>query len=202
MSEEDYRKELMLRLYDQLWNSINVRITGMWQCISVLAGAFVILALVEKGTVSLDVAVSMIILIAGWLLWSLQDASYWYNRNLCIVANIEKQFFRKSDTKYIHYYMGEHRPQKMIAHLRIQYCLGMAIIGIFIFYHFSERILPGFSIPLNEATLDLKRALPYITISFVVVLLVILKKEHNRKYRDFLNKSPGTWANNEKQAKD
>jgi len=169
----------------------------MWQCIGVLAGAFVILALVEKEIVSLDVAISMIILIAGWLLWNLQDASYWYNRNLCIVANIERQLFRRSDTKSIHYYMGQHRPQRMIAHLRIQYCLGVGIIGMFIFYHFFERIVPGFSVPVDRTTLELKQALPYITLLFVVVLLVILKREHNRKYRDFLDKSPGVWANNE-----
>lgn len=198
MSNTNYREELLLRLYDQLWNSINVRITGIWQCIGVLGGAFVVLALVEKNIIPVDIAISIIVLLAGWLLWNVQDASYWYNRNLCIIANIEKQFLLRSDARNIHHYMVEHRPHKMITHLRIQCYLGIGIILIFIAYHLSERIVPGFSIPLREATFDLKRCIPYLTLLFVVVFLLMLRKQHKCKYKEFVSKSPGEWAAREK----
>jgi hypothetical protein len=191
---EKYRVEFLLRLYDQLWNSINVRITGIWQCTGVLAGALVVLSLSEKDIIPMDVGASVIVLLTGWLLWNVQDASFWYNRNLCIVANIEKQMLEKSDARKIHYYMGEHRPQKMITHLRIQFYLGVGIGGMFLVYHFLKRVWPGFLIPWADARIDLTRALPYMVATFVVGLLRRLKTEHDRKYKEFLENSPGEWG--------
>jgi hypothetical protein len=194
MCEDKYRSEFLLRLYDQCWASINVRITGMWQCVGVLAGAFVVLALAEKEFVPLDIAVAIIILLAGWLLWGLEDASYWYNRNLAIVANIEKQFLHRSDKGRIHPYMAEHRPSKMITHLKIQYCLGIAITIVFVLYHFTERIIPGFGVALTWDNLDLKRAIPYVVVVFVAISLRVLRKSNAKKYKEFLEKAPGEWA--------
>src|SRR3546814_2866580 len=42
--------------------------------------------------ISLDVAASLIILLCAWLYAHMLDAAYWYNRNLVIIANIERQF--------------------------------------------------------------------------------------------------------------
>jgi hypothetical protein len=48
------------------------------------------------------------------------DASYWYDRNLGIIANIERQFLTKNNLNDIQYYFAEHRPtSKMLTHLRI-----------------------------------------------------------------------------------
>lgn len=201
MCEDKYRSEFLLRLYDQCWASINVRITGMWQCIGVLAGAFVVLALAEKEFVSLDIAIALIILLAGWLLWSLEDTSYWYNRNQSIVANIEKQFLHKSDVRKIHPYMAEHRPSRMITHLKIQYWLGIAITIIFTLYHFTERIIPGFGTTLTWDNLDLKRAIPYVVVISIVISLHIIRKSNAKKYKEFIEKTPGEWAEQSTEVK-
>lgn len=184
------REELLLKMYDQMFNDINRHILVVWQSIGVLVGAFAIFALVEKKVVSLDIAVSIVLLLSAWLLAHLFDASYWYNRNLVIIANIERQFLQKEDLKDVHYYFGKHRPKnKMIEHLRIQLALGMALCCIVLCYHFFERVLPGFSAPLSR--FDPIRSLPYI---FVVVSFFYLRnvKRHTRKkYEAFIKNSPG-----------
>jgi hypothetical protein len=64
----------------------------------------------------------------AWLFANLYDASYWYNRNLVIIANIERQFPGHDNLKEIHYYFGKHRKKSaMITHLKIQYALGLGI---------------------------------------------------------------------------
>ncbi len=109
------RAELLLKMYDQMFNDINRHIMVVWQSIGVVVGALTIFALVEKNVVSLDIAVSIVLLLCAWLLAHLFDAAYWYNRNLVIIANIERQFLTQDDLKNIHYYFGKHRPKnKMI----------------------------------------------------------------------------------------
>src|SRR6266511_2529460 len=98
----EHRYELLLRMYDQMFSDINRHIQIVWQSVGVLASTFGILvgilALFEKqvpiglANALLDVATALIMLIVGWLLAHVYDASYWYNRNLVIIANIERQF--------------------------------------------------------------------------------------------------------------
>ncbi len=158
------RQEFLLRMYDQLFNDINRHIMVVWQSVGVLIGAFTIFALVEKSIISLDIAASIILLLYSWLLAHLFDSLFWYNRNLVIIANIERQFLRTSDLTEIHFYFGEHRKKnKMIEHLRLQVSLGIALGVIACIYHFSERVIPGLSSPLSN--FEILRALPYILVS-------------------------------------
>src|SRR3546814_12158683 len=89
----------------------------------------------------LDVAASLIILLCAWLYAHMLDAAYWYNRNLVIIANIERQFLLNSDLQDIQYYFGAHRSKKnrMISHLKIQSALGVAVGGLVIFFHFRSE---------------------------------------------------------------
>src|SRR3954469_13812369 len=143
---EGARKEFLLKMYDQMFNDINTHILVVWQSVGVLVGAFALFALAEKGVLPTDIATAMIVLLASWLLAHLQDASYWYNRNLVIIANIERQFLVESDLRDIHYYFGEHRPQnRMISHLRIQFAFGASLGAIMLLVHFVRQVVPGFS---------------------------------------------------------
>ena len=122
----DRRDEFLVEMYRQMFNDINRHIMVVWQSVGVVVGAFAIFALVEKNIISVDIATSIIILLCGWLFAHLVDSGYWYNRNLAIIANVERQFLNKSDLRDIHYYFGKHRPNnKMITHLRIQQALGV-----------------------------------------------------------------------------
>lgn len=184
------REELLLKMYDQLFNDINRHIMVVWQSVGVLVGAFAIFALVEKKVISLDIASSIILLLCSWLMAHLFDAAYWYNRNLVMIANIERQFLVKEDLQQIHYYFGAHRPNnKMIEHLRLQLALGLGLGLIVLIYHFVERVVPGFSNPI--CNFELLRSVPYALVLASTVYLFALKKKLKEKYQEFIDNSPG-----------
>ena len=186
----DDRKEFLVQMYNQMFNDINRHIMVVWQSIGVLIGAFAIFALVEKDIVSLDVAVSLIVLLAAWLVAHLLDASYWYNRNLVIIANIERQFLTKDDLKLIHYYFGAHRPKnRMITHLKIQVALAVGLVGLVVGYHASVRVWPGVSSPLSA--LELSPMLPYLMLIASIVYIYKIDKDRDAAYLEFVTNSPG-----------
>ena len=147
----DDRREFLIKMYDQMFNDINTHILVVWQSVGVVVGAFAVFSLVEKNIIPTDFACSLMILLCAWLIAHLYDASYWYNRNLVIIANIERQFLKKSDLSEVQYYFGKHRGKSaMLTHLRIQYGLGVAIAGMFLTYHFSLRVWPGITAPASH----------------------------------------------------
>lgn len=184
------REDLLLRMYDQLFNDINRHITIIWQSISVVVGAFAVFTLVEKKIISIDLASSIVILLVFWLIAHLYDAAYWYNRNLTMIANIERQFLKVSDLKEIQYYFGKHRPaNSMLTHLKIQYAPGVGLGLLVLIYHFYVRVVPGFKLRINN--LDLIRCLPYMLVFVAIIYLYRLRKNRNDSYNEFLNNSPG-----------
>jgi len=185
------RKELLLKMYDQMFNDINTHIIVVWQSIGVLVGAFAVLALVERNIIPLDIGTSLILLLCGWLIANLYDSSYWYNRNLRIIANIERQFLLKSDLHEVHYYFGTHRSNKMITHLRIQRALGVGIGLLVLLFHFNTRVYPGLSAPWSN--FEFQRSLPYFAIMIVLIYVVRLKGQRDRSYDEFIQNSPGKW---------
>jgi|SRR3954467_6991923 len=127
MPDETPRQKFLLHMYDQMFNDINRHIIVVWQSVGVLIGAFAILALIEKHIITLDLGAGILVIICCWLLANLLDSSYWYNRNLAIIGNIEREFLSETDLRDIVYYFGAHRPtNKMITHLRIQRALGLS----------------------------------------------------------------------------
>ena len=187
---QDDRKEFLLKMYDQMFNDINTHILVVWQSVGVVVGAFAVFALVEKNIIPIDYACSLMIMLCAWLLAHVYDASYWYNRNLVIIANIERQFLKVSDLEDIHYYFGKHRSQSaMLTHLKIQYALGLGIALLFTFYHFATRVLPAIRAPAQN--LSFPRVLPYIFILFSVALLWMLRKNRIASYNEFVRNSPG-----------
>ena len=186
----DERKAFLMQMYTPLFNDINRHIMVVWQSVGVLIGAFAIFALVEKKVVSLDVAVTLILLLVAWLAAHLLDAAYWYNRNLVIIANIERQFLRADDLRAIHYYFGAHRPRnRMLTHLRIQMALGTGVVLLVLGYHASERVLPGFGQPVTA--FEFSRALPYLLLVAAGLYLWSLKRARDAAYAEFLRNSPG-----------
>jgi hypothetical protein len=177
-------------MYDQMFNDINTHILVVWQSVGVVVGAFAVFALAEKNIIPIDYACSLMIILCAWLLANLYDSSYWYNRNLVIIANIERQFLLASDLTAIQYYFGKHRKKSaMLTHLKIQYSLGLGIGLLFVLYHFATRVLPGIHSPLRN--FEFSRSLPYLFVLLSVWLLWILRKNRLESYREFLNNSPG-----------
>lgn len=189
------RADLLLKMYDQMFNDINRHILTVWQTIGTLGGAVALLGLVEKRVMSMDMAVSLIVLVAAWSMSHAYDSAYWYNRNLIIIANIERQFLLRSDLHDIHYYFGAHRKtNKMLTHLRIQYLFAVAVGGVAVLYHFFVQVTPGLSEPLSH--LQPARSLPYAAATSATCWLVWLRKQRTTSYKEMLKNSPGTSIDN------
>ena len=130
-SKEKARSDFLIAMYNQMMNDINRHIVVVWQSVSVLVGAFAAWSLIEKKIISLDIAATLIVIIAIWVIAHVYDAAYWYNRNLVIIANIERQFLTKKDLKEIHYYFGAHRSKtSMLTHLQLQLFLALGVAGL------------------------------------------------------------------------
>lgn len=184
------RNDFLIEMYNQMYNDIDRHILVVWQSIGVLVSAFAIFALVEKEIISIDLASAIIALLCAWLFAHLMDASYWYNRNLVIIANIERQFLEVSDLKKIHYYFGVHRPSnRMITHLKIQMALGIGLGALVLLFHFSTRVFPGFVEPWS--TFDPARTLPYLVSVGAFTYCSWLSRDRDSAYAEFLKNSPG-----------
>jgi hypothetical protein len=186
---EKARSDFLIAMYNQLMNDINRHIIVVWQSVGVLFGAFAVFALVEKHVISIDIAATAIVLLCTWVVAHVYDASYWYNRNLVIIANIERQFLRQTDLKEIHYYFSEHRRAgSMITHLELQKWLAIAVAGLVLGVHLMTVLIP--------AICDAKRfnaplVLPWV---FTCVGLLFWRHSHKKaidRYQTFLRNSPG-----------
>ena len=183
-------EDFLIAVYNQMWQNINRHILVVWQSVSVLAGAFAVLALVEKSVISLDIAVSLIILISAWLIAHVFDASGWFNRNLVIISNIERQFLTRQDLHDIHYFFEGHREDRRpIEHLQVQFWFGIGITSLVLLHHFLTRVTPGIGSPISN--FDPPRALPYVTTIIAFLFLRNLWKKQREQYKKLLEKSPG-----------
>src|SRR5688572_13039755 len=107
MTSEDHlsrRDEFILAMYSKLWDNIDRHLTVVWESVAVLAGATAVFALSENQIISIDVAGALLVLVSGWTVLHAYDANSWYNRNLAIIANIERLFLEAEDAKRIHYF--------------------------------------------------------------------------------------------------
>jgi hypothetical protein len=187
------RAELLLHMYDQMFNDIDTHILVVWQSVATLIAAFAVLALTEKNIISIDLAISLLILVCVWQIAHIYDAGYWYNRNLAIIANIEKLFLTTADLKDVHYYFGSHRPNNpMLTHLQIQYFLGEGIAMLVLVFHFLTRVWPGFGESISN--FEPTRAFPYAVGIFGLRYLWKLRNQRNESYAEFLRYSPGVQA--------
>ena len=187
--QEKARSDFLIAMYNQLMGDINRHIVVIWQSVGVLFGAFAIFALVEKNVISFDVATSLIILLCIWVVAHVYDASYWYNRNLVIIANIERQFLRQSDLQEIHYYFGTHRRSgSMITHLEIQLWLAIAVGALVLGIHFVTVIIPMLQTGKPGTGLA---ALPWLMALLGLWTGWYSNKKAKTRYETFLRNSPG-----------
>lgn len=190
LDPEKARSDFLIAMYNQLMNDINRHIVVVWQSVSVLVGAFAVWSLIEKGTISLDIAATLIIIIAIWVLAHVYDASYWYNRNLVMIANIERQFLRQTDLKEIHYYFGKHRKSSaMLTHLQLQLWLALGVAGLVFGLQFAEDVWPH--LVKCFAGLSFQNLLPTLVGIVGAVIWIWRHDLAKRKYAEFLANSPG-----------
>lgn len=188
--DADYRRQFLMHVYDQMFTDINTHILVVWQSVGFLVGAIAALALAETAILPIDIGYALIVLMTAWLLAHLHDCAYWYNRNLAIIANIERQFLTPNDLKHVHYYFGKHRRSNaMLTHLKIQYYFGAALALLALIYHFVKRVAPGIGAPWGN--FELPRALPYIVAVAAAFYVLLFAHRCKNKYDEFLKQSPG-----------
>ena len=188
--QRQQRKAFLIEMYKQLFANINRHILVVWQGVAVLAGAVALFALVEKSFLSLDLACSFFVLLLGWFVAHVLDASTWFNRNLAIMTNVERDFLRDEDLSLIHYYFGKPRPNnRMISHFSIQVAFALALALLVLGTHFAYRVVPGFTLPLGK--FDWMRALPYVVLLVTCLYLVAFWRKTEWNYSELLKNSPG-----------
>jgi hypothetical protein len=117
------------------------------------------------------------------------DAAYWYNRNLVIIANIERQFLQPSDLREIHYYFGRHRKTgSLITHLEIQIYLAVGVALLMLGTHFFTEVLPIWQKAKEGTGLTY---LPWAAAVGGMIVWIWSKRKAGRRYATFLKNSPG-----------
>jgi hypothetical protein len=185
----DRRDEFLVVMYEKMWDNINRHLTVVWEAATIIAGAVALFALTENGVLSLDIASTLIVAIAGWAVLHAYDANGWYNRNLAIIANIERMFLKADDDRNIHYFFRGHRKFELIEHLRIHAFLGGSFGALTLLYHFSVRVWPGFGAPWRN--FEPQRSLPYVAGALVAVAVMIFRRHYIERHKKFEERSPG-----------
>ena len=186
------RDEFLLVMYGKMWDNINRHLTVVWESAAILAGAVAVFALTENGTLSVDIASTLLVIVSAWTVLHAYDANSWYNRNLAIIANIERLFLKPSDAKDVHSFFLKHRDCGLVEHLRIHAFLGMSFGVLTLLYHFSIRVWPGLGAPL--AGLEPLRFLPYLAALAAAIAVGVLRRHYIEKHREFEANSPGVAA--------
>lgn len=186
----DRRDEFLVVMYERMWDNINRHLTVVWEAAAITAGAVALFALTENGVLSLDIASTLIVVIAGWAVLHAYDANGWYNRNLAIISNIERVFLEPGDDRKIHYFFSRpHRRFQLIEHLRIHALLGGGFGALTLLYHFSVRVWPGFGAPWSNV--EPQRSLPYVAGVLVVLAVMFFRRHYAEKHKEFEENSPG-----------
>jgi hypothetical protein len=152
----------------------------------VLLSAGAVFSLLERNVVPVDFAVTLVVIVAAWQVAHVYDASYWVNRNLLIIRNLERQFLRADDLRGIHYYFGRIRGNKMIEHFRIQFALGVLVAALALLYHAVNQ-----GLPVTYSAKESFKALPYLVTVLGLVFVLWLARRHSSSYANLVAASPG-----------
>lgn len=184
------RKEFLIAMYNQLCSEIDRHIKIIWQTVGILLSTFAVFALVEKEIVSLDLASAIIVLVGAMGIGIIIESNYWYNRNLIIIANIERQFLVDNDEIEIHHYFTKHRPNnKYLDMMILQIAFIILLELIIILYHFNNEVLPF--IKTENTVFSPGKMLPYLILIVVFFGLRYFHFKRIKNYNKFIEKSPG-----------
>jgi uncharacterized membrane protein len=198
--QNDHRKEFLLEMYRQTSSHLNRHILLSWQSIGVVGGALVVFVLGDKlelkPDVRLDFAIAVVILLCAWSMAHVFDANNWFERNLHIITNIERQFLLPSDLRDIHFYFEHHRRERseswLIKHLKVQIWMTIGLWIMLLLFHLSVRIF----VPTKEWI----AITPYVATVICIVFCYRFAEDRKKDYEDLLRTSPGAKVKPVKEA--
>src|SRR5690606_14260481 len=118
------RAEFLRTMYSELWDNINRHVLVVWQPTVVLSTAFVAMLLRDADLLQPDFGTALMITASAWVVAHTLDASSWFNRNLAILRNIEREFLIEADIRRIQpFFARDHRAPKLAEYFLIQLCL-------------------------------------------------------------------------------
>jgi hypothetical protein len=106
-TDQEFRKQFLLGAYNQYFNNVNRHILAGWQSFTSLIAVYALFSLVDKNSVLTDIATCAVILVLTWLIGHIFDASSWYNTNIYLIRNIEREFLEKRDIATLHWYFAK-----------------------------------------------------------------------------------------------
>ncbi|MGO4396191.1 hypothetical protein AB4Z46_33065 [Variovorax sp. M-6] len=184
------RAEFLLEMYRQTSNHLNRHVVLLWQSVALLGGAYAAFAFQEKNVISIHHATAIALLLCGWFCANVFDAYAWFDRNLVIIANIERLFLEQQDISLVHPFFMKHRDANdMVQHFRIQLFLGLMIAAIVSGVHFYKQVVPTFKIP--NGVFDAELALPYAVFVISLGYCMHIRRKVLSKAADLRKSSPG-----------
>jgi hypothetical protein len=183
------RDVFLLEMYKQCSAHLNRHVSAMWQCIAAALAVGATLRMDETGS-PFDYAVTLAVLLCTWLIASNLDASAWFNRNITIIANIERQFLERTDAMLVHaLFLRPHDPGKIITHFRIQIVMAVAVVVIVLIIHFSRRLASH--VCLSVSNVEISSFLPYLAAGCSIFLLRFMYRRQTEAQRKLNEESPG-----------
>lgn len=182
------RAQLLLAMYRSTWDNVNRHILVVWQSIGALTAAFAASYLSGKATAGADIGTALVVVATAWAGANVIDASGWFNRNLYIIRNIERQLLAKNDGLVVHPFFLKPARTGMIEHLRIQLTLIAAVGALALLQHFLTRVLPFLDL---HAKIDFARWTPYVIVVAAVPVLGKLHKHVQSQFLELVRIAPG-----------
>jgi hypothetical protein len=190
--------DFLSTMYKSMWDNINRHVTVLWQSVAVLATAFAAALLVKRDSpagqrdILFDVATALVVAASSWLVTHALDAANWFNRNIQIIGNIEKVFFKlmpREDWPHPYGHPSWHRENTVLLHMAIQSSLGVVVGLAALGFHFISRVLPDLHWNLRDV--DLPRVLPYFTAVLGVLICLRVRRKtlaEQTKFQETLDK--------------
>lgn len=183
--DQERRDQFLLKMYDQMWGNITRHVNVVWQSIAAVGASLALFSFTTTGGLSLDYAATAIVVLAGWQVANVLDAGEWFNRNITIIGNIEREFLQPVDRRRIYPKLGRRPPLgDLERHFRIQLWLGRMLGVAVVAYHFSERVRPNFGVP--GSSFELPRVLPVLTLVVTFLVLVRMQRRIEASRRKLL----------------
>jgi hypothetical protein len=188
--DEGKRADFLIQMYET-YNAEIARHFGLaWQAVSVfLASIIAIVAAIKQiGGIPAYVVISLYFLLVTWAVEVVIDAAFWYNRNLVVVANIERQFMKPSDARDIHWYFLAHRPfNKPITFMRSLLLFLVSIAFVVLIFYFTLPEING----QKDFFCSISSYIPLIIAAGLALVIRNFAIDKNKEYLTFLANAPG-----------